>query len=95
MDDLAAALEDAGKGKKAANLKQLHTREQQRTLFWHLKQIKGDTNLSTTFVTARDKDGNPRDIVEREAIENTIIPTNRNKFHQCENTCSFLQPPLL
>ena len=95
LEDLALALEADGQGKMASNLKQLRLREQQRSLFRRLKRLKGDNNLSTTFVTVHDEDGHPRDIVDRETMENTIIPTNREKFHQCENSCPFLQDPLL
>ena len=95
IEDLASALADAGKGSQASNLKQLQLREQQRTLFCRLRRLKGEDNLSTSFVTVRNADGSKTDIIEKEAIENAIIPTNQKKFHQSENSCPFLQHPLV
>ena len=95
LEDLASALEAAGKGSQASNLKQLQLREQQRTLFRRLKRLKGEDNLSTSFVTTRNEDGTSTDIIEKEAIENAIIPTNQKKFHQSEDSCPFLKHPLV
>ena len=56
--------------------------------------MKGSSNLATTFVQQKE-DGVIRDIVDQVEMEQAIIDSNRIKYHQCEQSCPFLQPPLV
>ncbi len=95
LEDLAEALEKAGKGKKAKIVSNLLRTEEQRDMFRRLRRINtGDSNLGTTFITTTDAQGNKIDITDKSAMEQVIISENRQKYHQTESTCPFLHPPL-
>ena len=94
LENLAEALSESGKGSQASHLKQLVLREEQRTTFRRIKRLKGESNLATTFVQKNDN-GIIQDIVDQTEIEEAIIQENRQKYHQCEMSCPFLQPPLV
>ena len=96
LEGLAEAWESEGKGSKSAKLKNLIATEEQRELFRKLRRItKGTENLSTTMVKVKNEEGNEREITEKEGMENVIRDENRKKYHQTENTCPFLIPPLV
>ena len=94
FEDLATALSEEGNGSKESQLKQLILREEQQSTFRRIKRLKGNNNLATTFVQVH-QDGEVVDIVDQTAMEQAIIESNRHKYHQCEQTCSFLQEPLV
>ena len=95
LEDLANAMEKAGKGKKASNLRNLIQVEDQREMYRKLKYITKKTeNLGTTFVTVQDGEGNKIDITGKQEMEAAIIDENRSKYHQTETTCPFLRTPL-
>ena len=94
LEELASALAEQNKTSKLNELNQLRQRETQRELFRRIKRLNGDQSLATTFVRV-NQDGITTDITEQTAMEEAIIPINREKFHQCEQTCPFLLEPLV
>jgi exonuclease III len=95
IEQLAEALEKDGKGSKAGVLRNLIQREEQRRIFRKLALIfHKNQNLHTTHVTVTDSEGKRTDITEKEKMEKCIINENRDKYHQTENTCPFLQYPM-
>ena len=96
LEDLAEAMEHAGKGQRAVNLRNLITLENQRKMYRKLRRITRTVeNLGTTFITIPGPENSKIDITEKEAMEEEIIKENRKKYHQTENTCPFLHSPLV
>ena len=52
------------------------------------------SNLGTLYVTVKDSNGEKKEISNRKEMEKAITEENRAKYHQSEETCPFLQPPL-
>ena len=96
LEYLASSLEKDGQGKKASNIRNLKQIEEQRTTFRRLRHLskKFGDNLSTTSVIITHEDGTKVEISGKEEMESAIIAENIKKFHQCEESCPFLQPPL-
>ncbi len=94
LEDLAIALEEDGKGKKATILRVLMTREQDRKMYRRVKALKmaGEGSLSTSFVNVKNPDGTVSSISKKEELEKAIINENIKKYHQCENTPFFREP---
>ncbi len=91
LEEVAQALADQGKGKKASHLRNLIQIEEQRDVFRKLKRImRKDQNLGTTFVTVTDENGVKQDLVQKEQIEEAIMNENCRKYHQSETSCPFL-----
>ena len=94
IEQLAQDLEDAGFGTKASQLRQLKQREDIRFMFRRIKRLKGDNNLTTTFIKVKEN-GQTRDVTDRTNMEEHIIASNQDKYHQSEDSCPFLHEPLL
>ena len=96
IERLAESLETEGKGKASTQVRNLLQREAQRSMFRKIAHITGKKqSLLTTHVSIKNEDGSRTDLVKKEEMEQAIIEENINKFHQSENTCPFLQPPLV
>ena len=94
LNSLASAMEKAGKGKKANNVKALISVEAQRAIFRRLAAINKKTaDLSTKCVTVTDEKGQ-RVITDKKEMEEAIINENRHKYHQTESSCPFMTEPL-
>ena len=92
LEDLAQAMEENGKGNKSTHLRNLITLEEQRAIYRKLRiTTKKNENLSTTFVTVKDENGNDKDIIEKREIEDAIMEENCKKYHQTEDTCPFIK----
>ena len=95
IEELAAVLEKRGKGKKANLVRKLIATECQRTMFRRLAVINNkQKDLSTKFVTVKTDKGTET-ITDKVQMEKAIIEENRHKYHQTEDTCPFMQEPLL
>lgn len=95
LTSLAEAYEERNMGKKANIIKQLIEREQLRDMYRKLKYInKKANNLSTSYVTVKNENGEKVDITDRKEMEQAITEENRQKYHQIENTCPFINEPL-
>ena len=96
LEDLAEALENTGRGKKATHLLQLIRTEEQREMNMRLKRaVKKKSSLANTFVTVPNDNGGRKEVTEKVDMEREIINENRRKFHQTELSCPFLVPPLV
>ena len=94
LNELADALQKAGKGKKSTIVKQLIAIENQRAMFRKLAAVYNKTkDLSTKTVTVTSESGS-KVITEKMELEDAIINENREKYHQTEDTCPFLTQPL-
>ena len=94
LSELAEAMETAGKGKKASNIRRLITLENQRALFRKLAYInQKNKDLSTKFVSVKSDEGIKK-ITEKEQLESAIISENKYKYHQTEKSCPFMMHPL-
>ena len=94
LEELAQAMEDAGNGKKASNIKNMIERERKIEAFKKIKIVtKGSQNLATTFIRTK-VDGKIKEISNQEGIEKAIIKENKKKYHQTEGVCPFLREPL-
>ena len=96
LEYLATALAKEGQGKKSRIVENLIKIEEQRRLYKRLKPIsrKFGENLSTTLVVKTQPDGTQIEISQKAEMERAIISENVAKYHQCEETCPFLRPPL-
>ena len=95
LDELAEAWASKGKGKKATIVKNLLAIESQRATFRKIAAINQKTqDLSTKFVSVTSSKGT-RIISEKRAMETAIINENKDKYHQTEETCPFMDDPLL
>ena len=96
LEYLATNLEKEGKGKKANIVRNLKTIEEQRVTFRRLRHLskKFGGNLNTTSVIITHPSGQKVEITEKDQMEEEIIRENVKKYHQCEDTCPFLQSPL-
>ena len=96
LEYLATNLEAEGKGKKAQIVRNLKTIEEQRVTFRRLRHLskKFGGNLNTTSVIITHPSGQKVEITEKDQMEKEIIKENVKKYHQCEDTCPFLQSPL-
>ena len=95
LDDLAIALAKKEKTTKSKMMKQLIQVEEQRATFKKIAYVnKKIKNLSTSYVTVKDEEGNRKQITDPLEIEKAICAENRKKYHQSEATCPFLQEPL-
>ena len=95
IEDLAAALESKGKGKKANIVRSLIATESQRAMFRRLAIVnQKQQDLSTKVVTVNTPSGK-KTISEKLQMEKAIIAENKHKYHQTEATCPFMQEPLL
>ncbi len=94
LENLAVALEEEGKGKKATIMRVLLTREQDRRMYRRIKALKtaGEGSLSTSFVNVKNPDGSITSVSKKEDLERAIINENIKKYHQCENTPFFKEP---
>ena len=69
--------------------------EKQRDTFKKLAHInKKHQDLSTTYVTIKEKDGTIREVTEKREMEKVIMEENRSKYHQTENSSPFMRNPL-
>ena len=64
IEKLAQDLKDAGFGPKASQLRQLRQREDIRFMFRQIKRLKGDNNLTTTFIQVTEN-GQSRDVTDK------------------------------
>jgi hypothetical protein len=95
LEGLADRLEAAGQGKKATILRQLLETEAQRDMFRQLKYIRAKSNnLATTQVSVTNIDGSTSTFTKQEEMVAAIATANKKKYHQTENSCPFLHPPL-
>ena len=95
LESLAAALEKAGKGKKAKLITTIQKAEANRQMFRKLARInKKMQDLSTKSVTIQTPTGE-KEITEKKELEEAIINSNRHKYHQTEDTCPFMKEPLV
>ena len=95
LDSLAEALEKAGKGKRSRIVQSLKKAEQNRLMFRKLARINNKIqDLSTKSVTVKTSFGE-KEITDKEELEKAIIDSNRHKYHQTEDTCPFMNEPLL
>ena len=96
LEDLANAMESAGKGKKASNLRNLTQIEDQREMYRKLCYItKKAANLGTTFVTTIDENGNKRDITEKTILRDPSLKrieasTTKLKKHALSSDLPYL-----
>ena len=97
LEALAEAKEQNGEGQKAKIIKQLKKTEEQRELFRGLKPLskKFGQNLATTSVIVTLPGGLKAEITDKEGMVRAIIKENKQKYHQCEDSCPFLQYPLI
>ena len=63
-------------------------------MFCQIKHLKGDNNLTTKFIQVTEN-GQSRDVTDQKNMEDYIIKSNQEKYHQTEDSCPFLQEPLL
>ena len=79
LNELADALEKAGKGKKSSIVKQLMATEAQRAIFRRLAIVnRKNQDLSTKFITVRTEEGSIK-ISDKVAMEKAIIKENKGK----------------
>ena len=90
---LAQAKEDAGENNKAAYLRQLNNVEKQRRLFRNIKYMEDRIkSLETTKVITIEPDGSTREHSSRQSVEDALLDTHREKYHQTEGSSGFLTP---
>ena len=96
LEQLAEALEQNGKGKKAQLIKNMQHREEQREMYRKLRPLnsKYSENMATSSVVVTNPDGSTEEITDEDKMVQAIIEENVKKYHQCENTCPFLLEPL-
>ena len=93
---LAEALHLQGKGEISTIVSTLKRIEEQRQTYKRLAPLRKRfcENLNTTSVIKTLSSGNTLEITEKVAMENAIIEENKEKYHQSENSCPFLNEPL-
>jgi hypothetical protein len=94
LENLAEALAEHGDTKKEKMLKILRERESQRCTARKIRFLRGKLRTgSTTVVTVFTQSGTPKDLTEKEDIEQAIIRNNQEKYQQ-SFPLPFLQPTL-
>ncbi len=92
LESRAAAVAEKDGITKAAAIKSLKGREEQRRTARKIKHVRGKlVSGSTTLVTVSAPSGELKDIVEKAEIEQAIMQENKHKYQQSFHT-PFLRP---
>jgi hypothetical protein len=93
LENLASAIATQGNLKKSNILKQLRTREAQRSTARKIKYLRGKLiRNSTTMVSIKQNNGTSVDITDKRQMEKAIISSNKKKFQQSFGTPFYKHP---
>jgi hypothetical protein len=93
---LARAKEEEDNIPAAVHIKKLTQQEKTRALFRRIRYLERKmANLSTARVIISDRQGQQREIIQKQLIERHIISSNQRKYHQTEGQCPLTQGQLL